>query len=485
MNEKKEEVLAEGQGGFDVFAIMELFWKNKFLLIALSIIVGCFFFIKTAYFTPDTYATSGMLYVSNKVEDANKATQVNSNDLIISRAMGLTYLEIIQTRTFLEDVSRDINYKYSWRSIAGMINVDTVNDTELVKISAYAPTADDAYNICNSIFKNAQDKLVEVYQIGKVEVVDKVYRPENPIGKGVANKTMIGLIFGFAIGAVFVFIRNMLDNKIHSGTDVAKKFRVSVLAEFKKENDTKIKNKKRTVFDQKEKIINEKSDFATVETLKSARTNIMFSIPKTEDGKVIVVTSSIPGEGKTTSTINLGITFAQTGAKVILVDCDLRKPRVHRYLHLERKTGLSDVLCGFAEIDKAIKKNVRPDFDVITSGEIPPNPAELLESKEFENVINALKEKYDYIFIDTPPVSVVADGVIAMRYSNGVVVAAKGDLTTYDCVEKTIEKIDKVDAKMLGVVLIDSDIEQSEKYKRYNHYMGYGYGYRDNDKDND
>lgn len=139
--------------------------------------------------------------------------------------------------------------------------------------------------------------------------------------------------------------------------------------------------------DEKQRILNEKSDFNVVETYKSIRTNIMFSMPRTEKGKVIVDISSIQGEGKTTTTINLTLTFAPAGGKVLLVDCDLRKSRIHRYLQLEHKNGLSNVLCGFTTLDKAIKKNVRENLECLLAGEIPPNPAELIEANEFENMV--------------------------------------------------------------------------------------------------
>ena len=126
------------------------------------------------------------------------------------------------------------------------------------------------------------------------------------------------------------------------------------------------------------RILTEQTDFTTVETYKSIRTSVLFSVPKSDTGKVIVVTSSAPNEGKTTTVINLAITFAQMGAKVVLLDCDLRKARVHKYLGLERMDGISNVLCGFVDLEKAIKRSVRENLDCITAGAIPPNPAGII-----------------------------------------------------------------------------------------------------------
>ncbi len=225
-------------------------------------------------------------------------------------------------------------------------------------------------------------------------------------------------------------------------------------------------------------LINRNSDFSVVEAYKSIRTNIMYSIPKTEHGKVIVLTSSTASEGKTTTCINLALTFAQINSKVLLIDCDLRRPKVHRYLKLDKKDGLSNVLCGFSELGKAIKVGVRENLDVLTAGEMPPNPAELIQTQEFERLISFLKTKYDYIFIDTPPVSLVTDATLTVKYSAGVVMLVKKNVTTYDLLDESIEKLRKVNANIIGTIMIDSlENQKSRKYYRrgkYKYYDGYG-----------
>ncbi len=230
------------------------------------------------------------------------------------------------------------------------------------------------------------------------------------------------------------------------------------------------------------RVLTEHTDFNTIEAYKSIRTNIMFSMPRSEQGKVILITSSAPNEGKTTTSINLAITFAQTGAKVIVVDCDLRKARVHKYLGLERLDGVSNVLCGFVELDRAIKYSVRENLDCLTAGSAPPNPAELLETDEFAKLIETLKDRYDYIFIDTPPVTVVTDAIIAMRHANGAVVVVRENFTVYDMLDDTIESIQKTKVKLLGVIMVDCD-ERAGRYSyyrktKYKYRYGYRYGYK-------
>lgn len=223
-------------------------------------------------------------------------------------------------------------------------------------------------------------------------------------------------------------------------------------------------------------IINENSAFAVVESYKSIRTNVMYSMPKTEGAKVIVVTSATAGEGKTTTCINLAQTFAQINARVLLLDCDLRKPKVHRYLKLDKTSGLSNVLCGFVGLDTALKVNVRENLDVLTAGDTPPNPAELLQTKEFAKIMTVLKKVYDYIIVDTPPINLVTDSTSAIKHSSGTILLIKKGYTTYDMVDEAMDRLRKVDANILGTILVDEKGIQSRKYKGYRGYR-YGYSY--------
>lgn len=249
----------------------------------------------------------------------------------------------------------------------------------------------------------------------------------------------------------------------------------------------KKKDKSATILEESiEKLLNENTDFDTVETYKSIRTNIMFSISKSDSGKVIAITSSNPGEGKTTTAINLAITFAQLGAKVILLDCDMRKARVHRYLQLHRTDGISNLLCGFTDFDKAVKRNVRENLDVITAGEIPPNPAELLETEELGNLLEKLKGEYDYIFIDSPPVNIVVDAVIIAKQCTGVIMVVRENETTFDMLDTAMEAIKKSNTKIIGAIALGGEgktkkygyIKKGRYGYRYGRRYGYQYNYR-------
>jgi len=258
---------------------------------------------------------------------------------------------------------------------------------------------------------------------------------------------------------------------------------------FKKKKNTTAEHQASLKHNQ-EAILNTRTPFVIQEAYKTARTNIVFSVSGSKDksSKVICFTSASPGEGKTTSCINLAITFAQTGAKVLLIDGDMRKPRMHQYLGVVKTNGLSTVLSMQAKFDDVVYHDIRPNMDLLASGSIPPNPAELLASEAMEAFLHEIGPKYDYVFIDTPPASVVTDAVALSRYVTGMVIVVREGYTTHENLEHAINLLKIADSKILGFFLNDSspvNINYGIYQKRYGRYRyRYNYNYRYNSRYN-
>lgn len=218
------------------------------------------------------------------------------------------------------------------------------------------------------------------------------------------------------------------------------------------------------------RVLSSKTEFSAAEAYKTLRTNVMFSLPKSDKAKIIAVSSACPGEGKTTTSINLAISFSQIGAKTLVIDCDMRKSRVHRYLNIENKSGVSNILCGFSTVEEAINVNVKSNLDVITGGEFSTNPSELLVSSKFGEMLSELSEKYDYIIIDTPPMLVVTDAVIVAKEANGMVIVSKRGIITYKMMDRVKAMIDQSGIKVIGSIFI-GDGEKKTSYKNEYRYM--------------
>ena len=231
-------------------------------------------------------------------------------------------------------------------------------------------------------------------------------------------------------------------------------------------------------------LLDNTTNFAITEAYKALRTNIIFTLSDNGNKcKKLIMTSASPGEGKTTTCLNLTIAFAQTGSKVLVIGADLRKPRLYRHLQIERKNGLSDVLCGLIPLKDAIKHCDKYGIDCITAGQLPPNPVELLASPKMGEIFDELSEMYDYIFIDTPPVTLVADATAMSKYADGVIVVVRQNYTIHETLQKARNSLDFAEAKILGYILNDVGALSGSynSYKRYGKgsyktYGGYGYG---------
>ena len=223
------------------------------------------------------------------------------------------------------------------------------------------------------------------------------------------------------------------------------------------------------------RIINAQTPFEIIEAYKAARTNIMFSLNSEKGCKKVVITSPTSGEGKTTTCINLACTFAETGAKVLIIDSDLRAPRLHKYMKLLNDKGLSNILANFDTVDDCIIKTDRENLDCITSGPVPPNPVELVSTDIMKELIEDLEKRYDYIFIDTPPLNIVTEALILSKYATGTIIVTRQKYTMYKSVERAINSLKFADAKIIGFIM--NDVEDNKYvYGGYKVNGSYRYG---------
>lgn len=218
--------------------------------------------------------------------------------------------------------------------------------------------------------------------------------------------------------------------------------------------------------------------FGYVEAYKSLRTNINF-ISSTENVKSIVVTSALPTESKSNVSINLAVSLATEGKRVILLDCDLRKPAIHSYLYMGRNVrGLTDVLSGKCSLDEAIGEIEDLGIYVLPAGAIPPNPSEMLAQEKMQKVVDELKEKFDFVIVDAPPISIVTDAAVLGKYVDGAVLVVRSKFASRDAVALAKKKLMDVDVKILGAVITRFEAKKSAKSGYYSYGYGYDYGYK-------
>ena len=243
------------------------------------------------------------------------------------------------------------------------------------------------------------------------------------------------------------------------------------------------KREVKSIQEERSNLLTPKSDFFIREAYKTLRTNVSFALTGEEECNVIIVTSSMQGEGKSITATNLAISYAMTDRKVLLVDCDLRRPKLARLLQMSSKAGLSNLIMKPELKQQAILESSTPGLDIMLSGDIPPNPSELLGSPRMQRLLKQLREEYDFIILDTPPINMVTDAVVLAPQSDGVLFLVRANHTDRGAVMHAVSQLEYAKAKILGFVLNDVNMEKTHygykqyRYSRYSRYGRYGYGH--------
>ena len=232
------------------------------------------------------------------------------------------------------------------------------------------------------------------------------------------------------------------------------------------------------------KLLKNSSSFAVKEAYNAIRTNLMFT-QHGEKCPIFVVTSPTANNGKTINSANLAISFAQMGKKTLIIDSDMRNPSLHKLFSLSSKNGLSEILAGLTD-NIAVSKTDIENLSVLTAGKIPPNPAELLASERMDKLLAFVREHYDGVFIDTPPVNLVTDATVFAQKTTGYIIIIKTDTTKLPELKVTVNTLENLDSSILGFII--NDINSNKKkyysyYRKYSKYYAYNYKYAYSSKD--
>lgn len=308
--------------------------------------------------------------------------------------------------------------------------------------------------------KLEESKIAEAMQISDAKIIDYAITPDFPVEPRVRQTTVFGLLLGLLIGVVGAFLLDYLDTSIKDVKEIEEITGISVLATIPKMQDNRT--------EQIPVLMDSNSEAS--ESYRILRTNLLFAAAA-KPLKSLLVTSTAPQEGKTTTIINLGIIFTQTGSNVLILDCDFRRPMLHRYfknLVQNNNHGLSDVLVNRIKLKDAIITCPKTNLKFITSGTIPSNPAELLGSPRMENLLNELRKDFDILLIDAPPALGLADARVLGKLCDGILIVIRSGKTNRDAVIEIKEELQRAGEKIVGYVLNGIDI--THRYHRHRYY---------------
>ena len=261
-----------------------------------------------------------------------------------------------------------------------------------------------------------------------------------------------------------------------------KKFTAKISNSTHAQRAKKASEKSKRRSHRSEYLLNKNTPFDVTEAFRNLKASLSVSVPKKENGVAIMVTSAYPEDGKTMVTTNLALMFAQSDAKVVLVDADIRKGRIAKYFKRKSAPGLSDCLSGQATLEEVIhNSHINENLSYITCGTHSPRPYELLESEEMKKLVQELRTRFDYVIIDTPPVLLISDALALSPSTDGTVLVCRHQVSYISDIERALNTLEFAKAKVLGVVVNDYKAPKVSKiyggYKKYYYYSSYRYGY--------
>jgi exopolysaccharide transport family protein len=333
-----------------------------------------------------------------------------------------------------------------------------------------AESARHMYDLLIKRFK--ETALTEDMKTGNIRVIDRAEVPKDPVKPRRQRNILLAIIVGLLTGTGLAFFFEYLDNTIKIPEDVKRHLRIPYLGPVPLFETASKRNPGQAVNQDLVTLHDSKSTAS--ESYRGIRTNILFSSAESAP-QVILITSAGPREGKTITALNLGVTMAQAGSKVMLLDCDMRRPKIHKAFGLAKDRGISNLLVGGEAADGAFRHTPIPNLDIIPCGPIPPNPSEMLGSKRMSDLLNRLRKEYAHILIDSPPSTAVTDPAVLSKSVDGVVLVIRAGDTAKEMVKNGIGQFQAVGARILGAILNGVDIGR-DKYYYYYQYYHYYYG---------
>lgn len=459
----------------NVSSLLEIL-KKWILLIILFVLIGLGGAIFYGYSSPIIYESTTTLYVEPQVN----SSIVDYEGILTNSKMIKTYKQIIKSRKITEKVINNLKLDKTYNQLLDMMTVSTVSDTEMLSISVRSEYYQQAPLIANEIASVFIEQMKQDMGIENIVVVDSAIENLNPVEPNMIKLALLGLVAGIMVGCAFAFILESMDNKIKNHDDVKKYLKIKTIGMIPNYNVINDQNKKFNNISKNTniKILDEPNNIAS-ESIRMLRTNLNFM-----DLKVINAVSTVPSEGKTEVLTNLSLSFALLEKKVVLVDCDLRKPKVHKNFGLCRGIGVSDIVLSKNTIDyrEAIQtytdKKSNVSVDVLAAGSKVSNPSELINSKSFSKLIETLKQDYDLVLIDCPPISSMTDGMLVSYLSDGTIYVIESERTDYQVIKSCLEELKANKAFILGAVLTKVNIKSQKKLYGYK----YDYYYASYDK---
>ena len=497
MNETN--IQKNGEFEIDLMKLLKAIWQKKWIVAITSLASLILSLVITMFCITPQYKSSVMFYVNNNsVSLGDAALSITSSDISASRGLVDSYIVILNARETLVDVIDYAGVDVKYKTLAKMLSAEAVSDTEIFRVTVTSPDPQEAEKLANSVAYILPKRISSIIEGTSAKIVDSAIVAAKPSSPNYVRNVIVGFMLGFFLSAGTIVLWVILDITIRTEEDITQNCKYPILAAVPDmEASSKggygygysyDRDRKKPAIQpgKKPSIIGGDISFSAAEAYKLLRTKLQFSFADEGTSHVVGVSSSLSGEGKSVSAANLAFSLAQLGKRVVLIDCDMRRPTVAEKLNLRKTPGLSDFLTGQVKTDQLFQPcGIRGDenaFYVITAGHNPPNPIELLSSTRMTKILNGLRKMFDYIILDLPPVGEVSDALAVAKETDGVLLVVRQDRCNHVVLNDTVRQFESVDAKILGVVY--NGIKEGRGKYGYNKY-GYTKKYYESSRKSD
>lgn len=439
--------------------------RTRWITVCVTTVATVLGAVVISLLTTPLYQASTRLFVSttagSSLSDAYQGNRFSQERVV-------SYSELLMGQTLAQRTIDKLGLDMGADELRENIKASAKPDTVLLNVDVLDESPVRARDIANTIsdeFVNMVREL-ETPEDGaradaRVVVEQRASIPNTPVVPETARNTAIGLALGLALGVGLAVIRDMLDNTVKDRETLEGLTGTGIVGTIPLDKERR----------KQPAIFFEKDSSGIAEAFRKLRTNLQF-LAVDNPPRVIIVTSSMPSEGKSTTAINIALVLAEAGHNVVLVDGDMRRPTLHKYLDLVGQVGFSTVLSGAADLDDALQKTRFSGLTVLTSGAMPPNPSELLGSQSSRKLLNELRARFDYVIVDSTPLLAVTDAAVLGAAADGVLVIARFGQTKREQLTHAVGNLESVGAPMLGAVFTMMPTRGSSSYSYSYSYYG-------------
>ncbi|HKU25292.1 MAG TPA: polysaccharide biosynthesis tyrosine autokinase [Candidatus Sulfotelmatobacter sp.] len=435
---------------------------RNWILIAATSLVGILIGGAASVLTQPTYTADTQLFVA--IQSSGSVLELQQGNTF-SQARVQSYVKTVGSPVVLQPAIDSLGLSMTAEELATHVKASSEVNTVLINISVSDSSPVQAAAIAQAV-GNSLVRAVDTLERPKtggtspvaLSIIKPAVAPTAPSAPNTRLNLLLGLAVGLALGIGLGVLRTTLDNRVRGEADIRHVTDAPLLGGIAFDQDAT----------KKPLLTQSAPQSPRAESFRQLRTNLQFANVSGR-ANTVLLTSSLPGEGKTTTATNLAIALAQAGQSVCLLDADLRRPMVNEYLGMDRNAGLTTALLGLEDVSSLLQRWGDDELYVLTSGQIPPNPSELLGSQEMKSIIAQLELTFDTVIIDAPPLLPVTDAAVLSQHVGGVVVVVGSQKTRTQDLQKSLGALEMVGSKVLGVVLNRLPVKGPDAYS-YTYY---------------